>query len=167
CIFYFRLSQSTPSSPRLLPRRTRGITGVSAHASASGLVPRPDSVHTFESGSSDATVGEVDWKQRCLELQLELHRTKAQSTRTRDMLRDKDQSKRHSGGFDPLARLGEITSDATAGEVDWKQRCLELQLELHRTKAQSTRTRDMLRDKTAGLRYELIQAELEYLILNE
>ncbi|KAH1020600.1 hypothetical protein HUJ04_010232 [Dendroctonus ponderosae] len=84
-----RLSQSTPSSPRLLPRRTRGITGVSAHASASGLVPRPDSVHTFESGSSDATVGEVDWKQRCLELQLELHRTKAQSTRTRDMLRDK------------------------------------------------------------------------------
>ncbi|XP_048526444.1 uncharacterized protein CG43867 isoform X5 [Dendroctonus ponderosae] len=84
-----RLSQSTPSSPRLLPRRTRGITGASAHASASGSVPRPDSVHTFESGSSDATAGEVDWKQRCLELQLELHRTKAQSTRTRDMLRDK------------------------------------------------------------------------------
>lgn len=34
-------------------------------------------------------------------------------------------------------------------EINWQERCLELQLELHRSKNQSGRIRDMLRDKVS------------------
>lgn len=36
-------------------------------------------------------------------------------------------------------------------EINWQERCLELQLELHRSKNQSERIRGMLRDKVRGL----------------
>lgn len=36
-----------------------------------------------------STVEELNWQERCLELQLELHRSRSQATRVRDMLRDK------------------------------------------------------------------------------
>lgn len=35
-------------------------------------------------------------------------------------------------------------------EINWQERCLELQLELHRTKNQSERIRGMLRDKVSA-----------------
>ena len=35
------------------------------------------------------TVEELNWQERCLELQLELHRSRSQATRVRDMLREK------------------------------------------------------------------------------
>lgn len=44
---------------------------------------------SVESGPSNEPPGEVNWKERCLELQLELQRNRAQATRTRDMLREK------------------------------------------------------------------------------
>lgn len=34
-------------------------------------------------------------------------------------------------------------------EINWQERCLELQLELHRSKSQASRIRDMLRDKVS------------------
>lgn len=34
-------------------------------------------------------------------------------------------------------------------EINWQERCLELQLELHRSKNQSGRIRDMLREKVS------------------
>lgn len=62
-----RESRSTPSSPRLLPRRSRETPN-----------------------SGDVSDGEtINWQEKCLELQLELHRSRAQATRTRDMLREK------------------------------------------------------------------------------
>ncbi|KAK0179536.1 hypothetical protein PV327_005280 [Microctonus hyperodae] len=39
--------------------------------------------------SYPTTVEELNWQERCLELQLELHRSRSQATRVRDMLRDK------------------------------------------------------------------------------
>ncbi|XP_057660411.1 uncharacterized protein CG43867 isoform X4 [Diorhabda carinulata] len=79
-----RLSHSTPSSPRLLPRRLRDASSV-----------LPPSLAAFEvvdasgHGSCSSNNGSVNWQERCLELQLELHRSRTQATRTRDMLRDK------------------------------------------------------------------------------
>ncbi|XP_074025916.1 uncharacterized protein CG43867 isoform X5 [Leptinotarsa decemlineata] len=79
-----RSSQSTPSSPRLLPRRIRD---------ASSVLPPPlaafDVVDAGGHGSGSGSAASVNWQERCLELQLELHRSRAQATRTRDMLRDK------------------------------------------------------------------------------
>ncbi|KAM3962046.1 LOW QUALITY PROTEIN: uncharacterized protein CG43867 [Aphomia sociella] len=77
-------SASTPSSPRLLPRRSRDPPPPP---------PRPVA-HTsrldpLEYELATADVGSVNWQERCLELQLELHRSRHQATRVRDMLRDK------------------------------------------------------------------------------
>lgn len=39
----------------------------------------------------------------------------------------------------------------TVEELNWQERCLELQLELHRSRSQATRVRDMLREKVSTL----------------
>lgn len=75
-----RVSHSTPSSPRLLPRRSRDGAGV----------PSLAAFDVLDAGEGQACGGNgVNWQERCLELQLELHRSRAQATRTRDMLREK------------------------------------------------------------------------------
>lgn len=38
----------------------------------------------------------------------------------------------------------------TVEELNWQERCLELQLELHRSRSQATRVRDMLREKVSS-----------------
>ncbi|CAH1104087.1 unnamed protein product [Psylliodes chrysocephalus] len=86
-----------------------------------------------------------------------------------------ENSRRLSQNYDPLTRLGELTrllprrlrdahsvlppplaafdvldgqgGSGSNGTVNWQERCLELQLELHRSRTQATRTRDMLREK--------------------
>lgn len=40
-------------------------------------------------GSNPEVADAASWQEKCLALQLELHRSRAQSTRVRDMLRDK------------------------------------------------------------------------------
>lgn len=86
-----RESRSTPSSPRLLPRRSRDaqinnvVGDVTSDCSGCGI------------GSGSGVIGGVvvggietiNWQEKCLELQLELHRSRTQATRTRDMLREK------------------------------------------------------------------------------
>ncbi|XP_024940192.1 uncharacterized protein CG43867 isoform X5 [Cephus cinctus] len=47
----------------------------------------------------------------------------------------------------------------TAEELNWQERCLELQLELHRSRSQATRVRDMLRDKLSELEQRVLEAE--------
>lgn len=81
---------SVPGSPRLLPRRAR-IPPVAGPQPP----PRPhaalDSLdqECLLAWNQELTPGHVNWQERCLELQLELHRSRTQATRVRDMLRDK------------------------------------------------------------------------------
>ncbi|XP_047028562.1 uncharacterized protein CG43867 isoform X2 [Helicoverpa zea] len=77
-------SASTPNSPRLLPRRSRDPPPPPPRpiAHSSRLDP-------LEYELAAAEVGSINWQERCLELQLELHRSRHQATRVRDMLRDK------------------------------------------------------------------------------
>ncbi|CAG4961700.1 unnamed protein product [Colias eurytheme] len=76
-------SASTPNSPRLMPRRARDTPPPPprpfAHSS------RLDPLEYELAATEDS----VNWQERCLELQLELHRSRHQATRVRDMLRDK------------------------------------------------------------------------------
>ncbi|XP_049277395.1 uncharacterized protein CG43867 isoform X10 [Anopheles funestus] len=44
-------------------------------------------------------------------------------------------------------------------EINWQERCLELQLELHRSRNQGGRVRDMLREKLSELEQRVIEAE--------
>ncbi|XP_046750432.1 uncharacterized protein CG43867 isoform X5 [Diprion similis] len=48
---------------------------------------------------------------------------------------------------------------SAAEELNWQERCLELQLELHRSRSQATRVRDMLRDKLSELEQRVLEAE--------
>ncbi|XP_044001219.1 uncharacterized protein CG43867-like isoform X4 [Aphidius gifuensis] len=48
---------------------------------------------------------------------------------------------------------------ATVEELNWQERCLELQLELHRSRSQATRVRDMLREKLSELEQRVLDAE--------
>lgn len=82
-----RSSQSTPSSPRLLPRRSK------------------DGAATLPPAEGEAGPSSINWQERCLELQLELHRSRTQATRTRDMLREKVGS---FVEFDKKKRIGLI-----------------------------------------------------------
>lgn len=108
-------SHSTPSSPRLMPRRSRlnqtiGSSIPSPRQNINNLVqsinaPSSSGYHHLQSsgyhGSNSLLLDSgsdtsswsgdsgVNWQERCLELQLELHRSRNQATRVRDMLRDK------------------------------------------------------------------------------
>lgn len=42
-------------------------------------------------------------------------------------------------------------------ELNWQERCLELQLELHRSRSQATRVRDMLREKVSSVYLSLLR----------
>uniref|UniRef100_A0A6V7IGD4 Uncharacterized protein n=1 Tax=Bracon brevicornis TaxID=1563983 RepID=A0A6V7IGD4_9HYME len=68
-----------------------GATSVSDDQREPQRYDRPtgySSSKSFDAGYS-ATVEELNWQERCLELQLELHRSRSQATRVRDMLREK------------------------------------------------------------------------------
>lgn len=58
----------------------------------------------------------------------------------------------HTSRLDPLEL--ELAA-ADIGTVNWQERCLELQLELHRSRNQATRVRDMLRDKVSDAWYHV------------
>lgn len=71
------------------------------------------------------------------------------------------------GGSDPLSRLSDLAPGSSCSswsgsapgsprapprrsstpDVDWQERCVELQLELHRFRHQATKVRDMLKEK--------------------
>ncbi|XP_017775898.1 PREDICTED: uncharacterized protein CG43867 isoform X3 [Nicrophorus vespilloides] len=81
-----RESRSTPTSPRLLPRRARDPNATSSQQSQMQPLASFDSL--MDPGGHHSSAG-VNWQEKCLELQLELHRSRTQATRTRDMLREK------------------------------------------------------------------------------
>lgn len=107
--------RSMPSSPRLMPKsahfyrpppappspsHTNGQTSSKQHNSENHSVSNHTSWHfsaltdhlnvqQVNNYNSQSGFPEINWQERCLELQLELHRSKNQSERIRNMLRDK------------------------------------------------------------------------------
>lgn len=123
-------TRSTPNSPRLMPKRQRAPPAVptslipnAAHFANPALV----SLENMTTGSaSDAP------------------QLPASSV--------------HGGSWPHLSALTEHLdvrqvnnyAQAAMPEINWQERCLELQLELHRSKNQSGRIRDMLREKVSA-----------------
>lgn len=120
--------RSMPNSPRLMPKQPHFYrpppspshsNGDTVSLQKSNGLPKDTSKTTpFNNGSNNASwhfsaltdhlnvqqvnnynnqtgFPEINWQERCLELQLELHRTKNQSERIRGMLRDKVGAKCH------------------------------------------------------------------------
>lgn len=100
-------SRSTPNSPRLMPKRSRVPPAVPQRPNASAVAPNPalaaldteapwphfstltDHLDVHQVNNYNQGLPEINWQERCLELQLELHRSKSQAGRIRDMLGDK------------------------------------------------------------------------------
>lgn len=101
-------SRSTPNSPRMLPKNNQRtppaipqrpnaaliaspgmVVGMDADAQWSHFSSLTDHLDVHQLNNYSQGLPEINWQERCLELQLELHRTKSQSGRIRDMLRDK------------------------------------------------------------------------------
>lgn len=103
-------SRSTPNSPRLMPKRSRAPPTVPQRPSAAIIAnpalmaldaeaPWPhfstltDHLDVHQVNNYSQGLPEINWQERCLELQLELHRSKNQAGRIREMLRDKVRKK--------------------------------------------------------------------------
>lgn len=115
-------SRSTPNSPRLMARRGTGGSGgpgsnrppiVPPRSAAAALPPNAvmianpslaaldsdapwpafssltDNLDVHQVNNYNQGLPEINWQERCLELQLELHRSRNQAGRVRDMLREK------------------------------------------------------------------------------
>jgi len=114
---------SAPASPRLLPRRSR----LHLHAcSASPPPPPPPRPHASSSSAAATVTPSASYLFDLMDVEPSL-------------------------SFPPqYHHWGEDVS-ATAGGINWQERCLELQLELHRFRHQAGRVRDMLREKVGWL----------------
>lgn len=100
-------SRSTPNSPRLMPKRSRVPPAIPQRPNAAALIANPalaaldseapwphfstltDHLDVHQVNNYNQGLPEINWQERCLELQLELHRSKSQAGRIRDMLGDK------------------------------------------------------------------------------
>lgn len=79
---------SMPNSPRMMPKQAGN--GCGANGGAAALSTLTDHLNVQQVNKySQRGFPEINWQERCLELQLELHRSKSQSERIRGMLRDK------------------------------------------------------------------------------
>ncbi|OAD60567.1 hypothetical protein WN48_05084 [Eufriesea mexicana] len=71
----------------------RNAVAAAAAASSDAKKEKLESRPAYGSSKSfdgySSAVEELNWQERCLELQLELHRSRSQATRVRDMLREK------------------------------------------------------------------------------
>ncbi|XP_037914351.1 uncharacterized protein CG43867 isoform X5 [Hermetia illucens] len=128
-------SQSTPNSPRLMPRRVHRAPPIPARPNAA-LIANPalaaldtnapwphfssltEHLDVHQVNNYTQALPEINWQERCLELQLELHRSKNQAGRIRDMLREK------------LSELEQrvIEAEERAEEAEDKVRAMEQRL---------------------------------------
>ncbi|XP_055841558.1 uncharacterized protein CG43867 isoform X4 [Episyrphus balteatus] len=128
-------SQSTPNSPRLMTRRSHRTPPIPTKPNAA-LIASPalmtmdvdaswphfsslaNNLDTHQGNNFSQVLSEINWQERCLELQLELHRSKNQAGRIRDMLREK------------LSELEQrvVEAEGRAEEAEDKVRAMEQRL---------------------------------------
>ncbi|KQS25958.1 uncharacterized protein Dere_GG12739, isoform B [Drosophila erecta] len=133
------LTASTPNSPRLLPRRA----------------PRPPPI--------PAKPNQVKAEQQSRDV---LPRTSTSTTAqsaVNPVLAALDAPDAPWPHFSTLTEHLDVHQVNNYGQalpqINWQERCLELQLELHRSKNQAGRIRDMLREKLTELEQRVIEAE--------
>jgi hypothetical protein len=120
---------SDPASPRLLPRRSR-LYLHTCSASPPPPPPPPPRPHAASTSSAAPLSASTSYLFDLMDVE-------------------------PSAGLPPhYHHWGEDLATA-AGGINWQERCLELQLELHRFKHQAGRVRDLLREKVGSHSYTL------------
>ncbi|KAL6425104.1 hypothetical protein ACFW04_009414 [Cataglyphis niger] len=104
------------------PRTTSGSVDVKREK----LDVRPSYVTSKSFDGYSTTVEELNWQERCLELQLELHRSRSQATRVRDMLREKAPTRASlSLEVDPTLRIDRRRSESLEGTPQTVPECVQ------------------------------------------
>ncbi|XP_032580926.1 uncharacterized protein CG43867 isoform X8 [Drosophila sechellia] len=133
------LPASTPNSPRLLPRRA----------------PRPPPI--------PAKPNQVKADQQSKDAQARNSTTTTVQSTVNPVLAALDAPDAPWPHFSTLTEHLDVHQVNNYGQalpqINWQERCLELQLELHRSKNQAGRIRDMLREKLTELEQRVIEAE--------
>nr|NP_001284762.1 uncharacterized protein Dmel_CG43867, isoform K [Drosophila melanogaster]AHN59233.1 uncharacterized protein Dmel_CG43867, isoform K [Drosophila melanogaster] len=133
------LPASTPNSPRLLPRRA----------------PRPPPI--------PAKPNQVKADQQSKDAQARNSTTTTVQATVNPVLAALDAPDAPWPHFSTLTEHLDVHQVNNYGQalpqINWQERCLELQLELHRSKNQAGRIRDMLREKLTELEQRVIEAE--------
>ncbi|XP_036339230.1 uncharacterized protein CG43867 isoform X4 [Rhagoletis pomonella] len=161
------VSQSTPNSPRLMPRRAQrpppipakpsvatlqganasGCSGAAPVASNSGAVSKKSAASGADRPEKmDVCAGQTS--------------TAAAPVNPGLAALDTDAPWPHFSTLTEHLDVHQVNNYAQpVPEINWQERCLELQLELHRSKNQAGRIRDMLREKLSELEQRVIEAE--------
>ncbi|XP_052855833.1 uncharacterized protein CG43867 isoform X2 [Drosophila gunungcola] len=136
------VTASTPNSPRLLPRH----------------VPRPPPIPAKPNQAMKA-----EQQQQQQQQQTRDPPPRDASTNVNPVLAALDAPDAPWPHFSTLTEHLDVHQVNNYGkalpEINWQERCLELQLELHRSKNQAGRIRDMLREKLTELEQRVIEAE--------
>nr|XP_036232865.1 uncharacterized protein CG43867 isoform X7 [Bactrocera oleae] len=151
------VSQSTPNSPRLMPRRVQRPPPIPAKPSAASLQSASGSgnvamakKHVSASGSDAAEKSDSGATQSV---------TGATINPGLAAL-DTDAPWPHFSTLTEHLDVHQVNNYAQpVPEINWQERCVELQLELHRSKNQAGRIRDMLREKLSELEQRVVEAE--------
>ncbi|XP_058445741.1 uncharacterized protein CG43867 isoform X5 [Malaya genurostris] len=131
-------SRSTPNSPRLAARRGTGGSGSGGPVGSNRppmVPPRVPNAAMIANPSLVALDSDAPWP--------------AFSSLTDSL--DVHQVNNYNQGLPELLVF--------LLQINWQERCLELQLELHRSRNQAGRVRDMLREKLSELEQRVIEAE--------
>ncbi|XP_062716229.1 uncharacterized protein CG43867 isoform X6 [Aedes albopictus] len=132
-------SRSTPNSPRMMARR--GVSGSAASGSCSSSRPPMVPPRTGGGGGGPSPNAAVIANPSLAALDSDAPWPPFSSLT--DSLDVHQVNNYHQG----------------LPEINWQERCLELQLELHRSRNQAGRVRDMLREKLSELEQRVIEAE--------
>ncbi|XP_054727380.1 transcription factor btd-like [Anastrepha obliqua] len=151
------VSQSTPNSPRLMPRRAQRPPPIPAKPSAAtlqsvsaGSGACSSGASAVDSSSASANAGAMAKKPTASDSRAS---EKSDSSATATInpglaALDTDAPWPHFSTLTEHLDVHQVNNYAQpVPEINWQERCLELQLELHRSKNQAGRIRDMLREK--------------------
>ncbi|XP_033611575.1 uncharacterized protein CG43867 isoform X4 [Cryptotermes secundus] len=121
---------SAPASPRLLPRRSR----LHLHTCSASPPPPPPRPHAASTSAAAPLSSSTSYLFDLMDVE-------------------------PSAGLPPHYHHWGEDLATTGGGINWQERCLELQLELHRFKHQAGRVRDLLKEKLSELEQRVVEAE--------
>lgn len=130
--------RSMPNSPRMMPKQSHFYRAPTSPAAAAVAV----AAATHSNGDILAAI-------KCNGLPKEQQKSKQLQQQHVNNFGSQNNSWNFSALTDHLnvQQVNNYNQQKGFPEINWQERCLELQLELHRSKNQSERIRGMLRDK--------------------
>ncbi|XP_058974606.1 uncharacterized protein CG43867 isoform X2 [Musca domestica] len=142
-------AQSTPNSPRLMPRRTQKPPPIPAKPTSSGATASIASPAVPSASNQNVMLKDQQPQQQ-----------QQQQVNPAASLDGADAPWPHFSSLTEYLDVHQVNNyTQDVPEINWQERCLELQLELHRSKNQAGRIRDMLREKLLELEQRVIEAE--------